>query len=93
MLDGLEVRVAFGNVWKESLSELSGGQRYVMDGFVLLSTSSSTTTTTSRDGGISHLSSYLITNELYFHLKKVFARFVSHIGFTSLQASPCVYFG
>ena len=28
MLDGLEVRVAFGNVWKESLSELSGGQRY-----------------------------------------------------------------
>ena len=28
VLDGLEVRVAFGNVWKESLSELSGGQRY-----------------------------------------------------------------
>ena len=28
-LDGLEVKVAFGNVWKESLSELSGGQRYV----------------------------------------------------------------
>jgi structural maintenance of chromosome 2 len=27
VLDGLEVRVAFGNVWKESLSELSGGQR------------------------------------------------------------------
>ena len=26
-LDGLEVKVAFGNVWKESLSELSGGQR------------------------------------------------------------------
>ena len=28
-LDGLEVKVAFGNVWKESLSELSGGQRFV----------------------------------------------------------------
>lgn len=26
-LDGLEVRVGFGDVWKESLSELSGGQR------------------------------------------------------------------
>ncbi|KAI4370067.1 hypothetical protein MLD38_018452 [Melastoma candidum] len=26
-LDGLEVRVAFGGVWKQSLSELSGGQR------------------------------------------------------------------
>ncbi|KAL4594539.1 hypothetical protein ACB092_12G026000 [Castanea dentata] len=26
-LDGLEVRVAFGSVWKQSLSELSGGQR------------------------------------------------------------------
>jgi structural maintenance of chromosome 2 len=25
--DGLEVKVAFGGVWKESLSELSGGQR------------------------------------------------------------------
>ena len=28
ILDGLEVKVGFGNVWKESLSELSGGQRY-----------------------------------------------------------------
>jgi structural maintenance of chromosome 2 len=28
VLDGLEMRVAFGGVWKESLSELSGGQRY-----------------------------------------------------------------
>ncbi|KAL5991399.1 hypothetical protein ACLOJK_012307 [Asimina triloba] len=28
-LDGLEVRVAFGDVWKLSLSELSGGQRQV----------------------------------------------------------------
>jgi len=28
VLDGLEVRVAFGNVWKESLAELSGGQRW-----------------------------------------------------------------
>ena len=27
ILDGLEVNIAFGNVWKESLSELSGGQR------------------------------------------------------------------
>lgn len=27
VLDGLEVKVAFGGVWKESLSELSGGQR------------------------------------------------------------------
>ncbi|CAM6016012.1 unnamed protein product [Sphagnum balticum] len=26
-MDGLEVRVAFGGVWKQSLSELSGGQR------------------------------------------------------------------
>lgn len=25
--DGLDVQVAFGDVWKESLSELSGGQR------------------------------------------------------------------
>lgn len=27
LLDGLEVKVAFGDVWKESLTELSGGQR------------------------------------------------------------------
>eukprot|EP00794_Sanderia_malayensis_P008232 gene8232-9114_t len=27
VLDGLEIKVAFGNVWKESLTELSGGQR------------------------------------------------------------------
>lgn len=27
VLDGLEVKVGFGNVWKESLNELSGGQR------------------------------------------------------------------
>ena len=27
VLDGLEVKVAFGGIWKESLSELSGGQR------------------------------------------------------------------
>lgn len=27
VLDGLEVKVAFGSVWKESLGELSGGQR------------------------------------------------------------------
>merc|ERR1712167_509318 len=28
--DGLEVRVAFGGVWKESLMELSGGQRSLL---------------------------------------------------------------
>jgi len=30
VLDGLEVKVAFGNVWKESLAELSGGQRSLL---------------------------------------------------------------
>lgn len=29
-LEGLEVRVAFGSVWKESLTELSGGQRSLL---------------------------------------------------------------
>jgi hypothetical protein len=29
VLDGLEVKIAFGSVWKESLGELSGGQRQV----------------------------------------------------------------
>jgi len=29
-LDGLEVRVSFGGVWKESLTELSGGQRSLL---------------------------------------------------------------
>lgn len=29
-LAGLEVKVAFGGVWKESLSELSGGQRSLL---------------------------------------------------------------
>lgn len=29
-LDGLEVRVAFGGVWKDSLSELSGGQKSLL---------------------------------------------------------------
>ena len=28
--DGLEVRVAFGGVWKQSLTELSGGQRSLL---------------------------------------------------------------
>ncbi|CAH8560447.1 unnamed protein product [Heterobilharzia americana] len=28
VLDGLEIKVAFGDVWKDSLAELSGGQRY-----------------------------------------------------------------
>merc|ERR1740117_863605 len=30
VLDGLEIKVAFGEVWKESLSELSGGQRSLL---------------------------------------------------------------
>lgn len=30
LLAGLEVRVAFGEVWKESLTELSGGQRSLL---------------------------------------------------------------
>mmetsp|Transcript_15898 Transcript_15898/g.31167 ORF Transcript_15898/g.31167 Transcript_15898/m.31167 type:complete len:1174 (+) Transcript_15898:40-3561(+) len=30
VLDGLEVKVAFGSVWKESLTELSGGQRSLL---------------------------------------------------------------
>ena len=30
VLDGLEVRVAFGKVWKETLTELSGGQRSLL---------------------------------------------------------------
>eukprot|EP00658_Telonema_sp_P-2_P042424 TRINITY_DN3045_c0_g1_i2.p1 TRINITY_DN3045_c0_g1~~TRINITY_DN3045_c0_g1_i2.p1 ORF type:complete len:1075 (+),score=458.76 TRINITY_DN3045_c0_g1_i2:119-3343(+) len=30
VLDGLEVRVAFGGVWKQSLQELSGGQRSLL---------------------------------------------------------------
>ncbi len=30
VLDGLEVKVAFGGVWKDSLTELSGGQRSLL---------------------------------------------------------------
>jgi len=37
VLDGLEVKVAFGNVWKESLSELSGGQRSLVALSLILS--------------------------------------------------------
>ena len=40
MLDGLEVRVAFGGVWKESLTELSGGQRSLVALSLILSNSS-----------------------------------------------------
>eukprot|EP00873_Tetraselmis_striata_P016930 jgi/Tetstr1/437194/TSEL_002764.t1 len=29
-MDGLEVKVAFGGVWKQSLTELSGGQRSLL---------------------------------------------------------------
>lgn len=36
-LDGLEVRVAFGGVWKQSLSELSGGQRSLLTLSLILS--------------------------------------------------------
>lgn len=31
LMDGLEVKVRLGSVWKQSLTELSGGQRYVFD--------------------------------------------------------------
>lgn len=37
VLDGLEVKVAFNNVWKESLSELSGGQRSLLALSLILS--------------------------------------------------------
>ena len=30
ILDGLELKVAFGAVWKDSLSELSGGQKSLL---------------------------------------------------------------
>jgi hypothetical protein len=29
LMDGLEIKVQLGSVWKQSLTELSGGQRYV----------------------------------------------------------------
>lgn len=35
--EGLEVKVAFGDVWKESLSELSGGQRSLLALSLILS--------------------------------------------------------
>jgi structural maintenance of chromosome 2 len=31
LMDGLEVKVQLGTVWKQSLTELSGGQRCVVD--------------------------------------------------------------
>jgi len=37
ILYGLEVKVAFGEVWKESLSELSGGQRSLLALSLILS--------------------------------------------------------
>ncbi|XP_019850315.1 PREDICTED: structural maintenance of chromosomes protein 2-like [Amphimedon queenslandica] len=37
VLDGLEVKVAFGDVWKESLTELSGGQRSLVALSLILS--------------------------------------------------------
>jgi hypothetical protein len=33
IMDGLEVKVRLGSVWKHSLTELSGGQRFVFDTF------------------------------------------------------------
>lgn len=35
--EGLEVKVAFGNVWKETLTELSGGQRSLLALSLILS--------------------------------------------------------
>jgi len=35
--EGLEVKVAFGDVWKESLTELSGGQRSLLALSLILS--------------------------------------------------------
>ena len=37
VLEGLQVRVAFGDVWKESLTELSGGQRSLVALSLILS--------------------------------------------------------
>lgn len=37
LLDGLQVRVAFGDLWKESLTELSGGQRSLVALSLILS--------------------------------------------------------
>ncbi|TDH65032.1 hypothetical protein CCR75_009177 [Bremia lactucae] len=37
ILDGLQVRVSFGGVWKESLTELSGGQRSLLALSLILS--------------------------------------------------------
>eukprot|EP00051_Salpingoeca_urceolata_P022933 m.381612 g.381612 ORF g.381612 m.381612 type:complete len:1209 (+) comp20043_c0_seq2:233-3859(+) len=37
VLDGLQVKVAFGDVWKESLTELSGGQRSLVALSLILS--------------------------------------------------------
>ena len=36
LMDGLEVKVRLGSVWKQSLTELSGGQRYVSCAFALI---------------------------------------------------------
>ncbi len=36
-MDGLEVKVQLGTVWKQSLTELSGGQRYGLLGHILTS--------------------------------------------------------
>jgi structural maintenance of chromosome 2 len=40
--DGLEVKVMLGKVWKQSLTELSGGQRYVQTRFAIVYSLSNT---------------------------------------------------
>ena len=37
LLDGVEFKIAFGNIWKESLTELSGGQRSLVALSLILS--------------------------------------------------------
>lgn len=31
LMDGLEIKIRLGSVWKQSLTELSGGQRYATE--------------------------------------------------------------
>jgi structural maintenance of chromosome 2 len=57
--DGLEVKVCLGKVWKQSLTELSGGQRYVLSlsHHRGLPTNESTTAPSSHSPSSSHSSS------------------------------------
>ena len=36
LMSGLEVQVCLGGVWKENLTELSGGQRYLLFFFIFI---------------------------------------------------------